>query len=249
MAHPDHIVTDLQMSADKTYCITSSKDKTSKVSAVWLRARGLGCRVLCGQGCDRLVACAQQRMVLSGPRRAHWRGCGTAVGLRLDEPMLLLGAAHYQPSALFFADTSARAAHRHKIALDSQDVHYRHASEQRRHPPDAAIRHHRRRPGCHERHDDVGTAGPLRGALLAQGVRGGVLCVLLPRFALSRAAADLFCVQRRSANISAPSTPSSCTPAASALPAAARMATVSGARSRVGAALDLTPSASPRQLV
>ncbi|PWN99768.1 putative TIF34-translation initiation factor eIF3, p39 subunit [Tilletiopsis washingtonensis] len=31
MAHPDHIVTDLQMSADKTYCITSSKDKTSKL--------------------------------------------------------------------------------------------------------------------------------------------------------------------------------------------------------------------------
>lgn len=40
-AHPGNVVTDLQMSADRTYFITSSKDKSSKVNTLCFTERSL----------------------------------------------------------------------------------------------------------------------------------------------------------------------------------------------------------------
>jgi WD40 repeat protein len=232
MAHPDHIVTDLQMSADKTYCITSSKDKTSKVSAAWLRARGLGCRVSCGKGCDRPLRA----------RSSGWCSLGHAERIR---------AAAGQPSACVWTSLccswaphiaspvlSSLLTHPHAQLIDTKSLSILKTYTTATPLNSAAI--HPTRPyviiGGGQDAMNVTTTSARQGRFEARFWHKvfeeeccasccAALLSVVPLLTRS-------CAQRRSDNISAPSTPSLCTPAASALPAAARTATVSDARSR-----------------
>lgn len=87
---------------------------------------------------------------------------------RTSRPRCVLGAATLARPRLiiiFNTDLVGRTGQefvgRRGVPHAHQDVHGRHAAQQRRAHPGQAVRARRRRTGRHERHDHLGTTGPL----------------------------------------------------------------------------------------